>query len=371
MATRGETIPTVDLRAQIAGMRDELRAALDGVIESAEFVLGPAVGEFERRFAAFTGVPECIGVSSGTSALHLAMRALQVGPGDEVITVSMSFVATAWPILYLGARPVFVDIDPASYTMDPRQLESAITPRTKAIVPVHLYGRCADMEAILSLAEARGIAVIEDVAQAPGAEQRGRRAGSMGAIGCFSFYPSKNLGAFGEAGAVTTRSPELAAQVRMLRDHAQQERYRHVSIGYNYRLDSLQAAVLTAKLGRLEAWNARRREIASEYDRLLAGSRVVAPAPAPDREHVHHLYVVRHPARDELRAELARRGVQTAIHYPTPIHFQKPFQGLGCEPGDLPVTEELARTCLSLPLYPELTAEQIQRVAEAVREAAR
>jgi dTDP-4-amino-4,6-dideoxygalactose transaminase len=351
-------------------MREELQAAMDCVVEGAQFVLGPAVEEFERRFAEFSGALDCVGVGSGTHALHLAMHALGVGPGDEVITVSMSFVATAWPILYLGARPIFVDIDPASYTMDPEQLEAAFSARTKAIVPVHLYGRCADMETILSLAEARGVAVIEDVAQAPGAEHRGRQAGSMGDLGCFSFYPSKNLGAFGEAGAVTTRSRKIAKQLRVLRDHAQQERYRHVSVGYNYRLDSLQAAVLTAKLGHLEAWNTRRREIAARYDHLLSDSRVVTPAAAPDREHVYHLYVIRHRARDGIRNALAERGVQTAVHYPTPIHFQKPFRDMGWKPGDLPVTEELSRTCLSIPLYPELHPEQIERVASAVRDVA-
>ncbi len=363
----GAPVPFFDLRQQYAGLRGELLPALERVLADGRYVAGPAVAGFEDAFAAYCGVPHCIAVNTGTSALHLALLCLDVGPGDEVVTVSHSFIATAWPILYEGAKPVFVDVDPQRFTMDPAALERALTPRTKAIVVVHLYGQMADMDPILALAESRGIPVIEDCAQSHGAEYGGRRAGSLGRIGCFSFYPSKNLGTCGEGGAVTTGDPKLAERCRRLRDHAQQERYLHAEVGYNYRLNSLQAAILQVKLPHLEGWTAARIRLAAEYDRLLAGAPVAAPAPCRDGRHVYYLYVVRHPRRDEFRAALADLGVETAVHYPIPIHLQPVFRRLGFREGDLPVTEEISRTCVSLPLYPEMPADAPRRVAEAIR----
>jgi dTDP-4-amino-4,6-dideoxygalactose transaminase len=362
----GAGVPIIDLRAQVASMEGEIHEAIDSVLDDVGFSNGPAVRRFESEFATYCGVGECVGVSSGTSALHLAMSVLGVGPGDEVVSVSMSFVATAWPVLYLGARAVFVDVDPDSYTLDPDRLEAALTDRTKAIVLVHLYGQCADMDPILEIAARRGIPVVEDCAHAPGAEYKGRRAGSMGSIACFSFYPTKNLGAFGEAGAVTTNDPELSARVRMLRDHGQDRRYRHDFIGYNYRMDGLQGAILSAKLRHLDSWNDTRRALAAEYDRRLADTRVTLPREVTDGKHVYHLYVIRDERRDALAEALNERGILTSQHYPVPIHLQKPFGAMGFAAGDLPVTEEVARTCLSLPLYPELTDDQLGRVVSAI-----
>ena len=361
-------VPHLDLRPQTAAIRAELRAAMDRVIDDTAFILGPAVTEFERDLAAYCGAAECVGLNTGTSALHLAMQCVGVGEGDEVVVPAMSFIATAWPVLYLRARPVFVDIDPRRCTLDPARLAAAITPRTKAIVPVHLYGQCADMDPILEIAAARGIPVIEDCAQAVGAEYRGRRAGAMGRVGCFSFYPSKNLGGFGEGGAITTDDPGIAERARRLRDHAQTARYAHEEMGYNYRMDGLQGAVLGVKLKHLEGWNGRRRAVAAAYDAGLAATAVTPPAPCPDGRHIYHLYVIRDRDRDGLREALAARGIGTALHYPIPIHMQKPFAGFGVGPGALPATEELARTCVSLPMYPELTDAQVAQVIAALRE---
>jgi dTDP-4-amino-4,6-dideoxygalactose transaminase len=294
------------------------------------------------------------------------MSVLDVGPGDEVVTVSMSFIATAWPVLYIGARPVFVDITPDSRTMDPGLLEAAISERTKAIVVVHLYGQCADMDAILDVAGRHGIPVVEDCAHVPGGEYKGRRAGSIGTIGCFSFYPTKNLGALGEAGAVTTNDGELERRVRSLRDHGQSRRYVHDFVGYNYRMDGIQGAVLSAKLKHLDSWNERRRALASQYDAKLAGCDVTLPVEVTEGKHVYHLYVVQDRDRDSLASALSERGVATSQHYPIPIHLQRPFSEAGFSAGDLSVTEELARTCLSLPLYPEMTAEQLDHVVAAI-----
>jgi len=364
---QGDVVPFIDLKPHIALIRDEIHEALDQVLDSCGFANGPAVARFEEEFAQFCGASDCVAVNSGTSALHLAMQCLDVGPGDEVITVSMSFIATAWPILYLGAKPVFVDIDRDRYTLDPRLLESVITPRTKAIVPVHLYGQCADMDPILEIANSHGIPVIEDCAQSHGAEYKGRRAGTMGAVGCFSFYPSKNLGAYGEGGGLTTSNPAIADHARRLRDHGQDNRYSHMELGYNYRMDGFQGAVLSVKLKYLESWTEKRRALAAEYARLLAQCRVTAPKTYPDTKHAHHLYVIRDTNREALQVELHNRNVMTAVHYPTPIHFQKPFEVAGDKPGDLPVTEEVASTCLSLPMYPELSREQVQQVVDAIR----
>lgn len=363
-----ETIEWMDLRAQTEALRPELHAALDRVLDDLAFANGPAVAAFEQEFATYCGVPECIAVDTGTSALHLAMLCLGIGPGDEVATVSHSFIATAWPILYLGAKPVFVDIDRAHFTMDPERLAAAITSRTRAIVPVHLYGQCADMDAIMAIAASHGIPVIEDAAQAHGAEWQGRRAGSMGTFGCFSFYPSKNLGACGEGGCLTTRDLDLAARARRLRDHAQLRRYEHNEVGYNYRLESFQGAVLSLKLRHLEEWTVRRQSIAAEYDRALAGCALELPRRHPAARHVYHLYVVRDADRDTLAADLRDKGIVTGLHYPTPIHLQAPLRALGWKEGDLPVTEDACRQVMSLPIYPELTPEKVARVVAAVRQ---
>ncbi len=363
------SVPIADLTAQIAPLRDEIRAAIEQVMDTAGFSNGPTVQQFEKDFAAYCGAQECVAVNSGTNALHVAMRCLGVGPGDEVITVSMSFIATAWPVLYLGARAVFVDIDRGRYTMDPGQLEAAITPKTKAIVPVHLYGQCADMDPILEIAGARGIPVVEDVAHAPGAEYRGRRAGAMGTIGCFSFYPTKNLGACGEGGAITTDDPEIAERARRVRSHGQTQSYVHDCVGYNYRMDGLQGAILGIKLKHLDAWNQARGAHAALYDRLLSESGLTLPEPTADGIHVYHLYVIRDANRDALQATLKQRGIEASLHYPVPIHLQKPFQSMGYGRGDLPVSEEVARTCLSLPVCPELTEDQIRQVVDALHAA--
>jgi dTDP-4-amino-4,6-dideoxygalactose transaminase len=366
-----DAVPILDLKAQVELLRKEIHQALDCVLTNTAFANGPAVAQFEKEFAMYCRTADCIGVNTGTSALHVAAQCLDVGSGDEVITVSMSFIATGWPILYLGATPVFVDIDPARYTMDPKQIEAAITSRTKAIIVVHLYGQCADMDPILEIAASRGVPVIEDCAQAHGAEYKGRRAGSMGIMGCFSFYPSKNLSALGEGGAVTTNNPELAARARRLRDHAQTERYVHEEIGYNYRMDDFQGAVLSVKLKYLDSWTEARQASAATYDRLLAGTSVFLPKSCSSVRHVRHLYVIRDRDRDELQTRLQEHNVATGLHYPIPIHLQSPFRVFGYEEGDLPVTEEHARSCLSLPLYPGISEAQIERVVEAICAAGR
>jgi dTDP-4-amino-4,6-dideoxygalactose transaminase len=360
------SVPMLDLNAEHAPIAAQLRDAVDRVFETSDFVVGTAVDRFEREFAEYCGTAEAVAVSNGTTALHLALRCCDLAPGDEVITVSMSFIATAWPILYEGARPVFVDIDPRRFTMDPEALARAITPRTRAIIVVHLYGQCADMDPILEIAESRGLTVIEDSAQAAGALYKGRRAGSMGTFGCFSFYPSKNLGAAGDGGAVTTASSEMAARLRRLRSHGQQERYWSTEIGYNYRLDSLQCAVLSVKLKYVDAWIAQRRRVAAIYDRELAGTELELPTPQSDGVHAYHQYVVKDRDRNALMRDLRQRGIASAVHYPNPIHRQPPFADAG-RGLDLPVTEDVARRCLSLPMYPELSDRQIAQVIAALR----
>jgi dTDP-4-amino-4,6-dideoxygalactose transaminase len=372
--TKQETaapIPFLDLKVQFAALERELRPALDEVLTNTAFVLGPAVQRFETAFAAYCGVQHCVGLNSGTSALHIALLGLGVGAGDEVIMPAMSFIATAWPVLYVGARPVFVDIDPRRYTLDPTKLAAAITKRTKAIIPVHLYGQCADMNPILRIAAEHGIPVIEDAAQAHGATYRGRKAGALGRIACFSFYPGKNLGAYGEGGAVTTNDAELADLARQYRDHGQKTRYVHERLGFNYRMDGFQGAVLGVKLRHLDSWNAGRRRAAALYDQHLADTGVTTPARCPDGDHVYHIYAIRTPRREELRAILQESGVGTNLHYPIPIHLQKPFAACGNGPGSFAVAEELGQTELSLPMYAELTPEQIERVAGVIRSAAR
>jgi dTDP-4-amino-4,6-dideoxygalactose transaminase len=361
-------VPFMDLKAQFRSVRHEVLPALEEAAADAAFILGPRVAEFEDAFAAYVGANHCVAVNSGTSALHLALLTAGVGPGDEVITVPMTFIATSWAISYCGATPVFVDVDPVTYTMDPNQVEARITPRTKAILPVHLYGQPADLGALLYIGRRHGIPVIEDAAQAHGATYYGRPAGSLGQSGCFSFYPGKNLGAFGEGGAVVTDDPARAARMRALRDHAQPTRYVHTELGFNYRMDGLQGAVLRIKLNYLTDWTTRRFELANRYQERLAGSPLGLPAVGPDRTHVWHLFVVRHPERDRVRAALADRNIQTGLHYPTPLHLQQAYAYLGHQAGDFPISEQVARECLSLPLFPEMTDEQLDAVVTALKE---
>jgi dTDP-4-amino-4,6-dideoxygalactose transaminase len=337
------------------------------VLDSGQFVLGPEVEAFEREFAAYCRTAHAVGVSSGTSALHLALLAAEVGPGDDVITVPFTFVATVAAIHYAGARPVFVDVEPGTLTMDPSRLEAALTPATKAVIPVHLHGQCADMDPILEIARARGLIVIEDAAQAHGAAYRGRPAGSLGDLGCFSFYPAKNLGAGGEGGMVVSGSEELARRVRLLRDWGQEGKYRHVVKGYNYRLEALQAAILRVKLRHLPAWNAARARNAARLSEGLRGAEVRLPMPAPERDHVFHVYAVRSPRRDALAAHLREHGIGTGIHYPVPVHLQEAYRDPRYGPGHFPASEEAARSVLSLPMFPELTAAQIDAIVRGVR----
>jgi dTDP-4-amino-4,6-dideoxygalactose transaminase len=354
-----ERVPYLDLQAQYDSIRTEVLAALEEICESGRFAQGPTTSHFEEKFAAYCGVDHCVSLNSGTSALHLALRCLDVGPRDEVITVAMTFIGTAWAISYVGATPVFVDIDPARRTMCPSKLETAITPRTKAIIPVHLYGMPAEMDRIKVIAERHGLPIIEDAAQAHGARYGGKRVGQFGQAACFSFYPTKNLGAYGEGGALATNDASIAQRARSLRDHAQNQKYLHDEIGYNYRMDSFQAAVLAIKLKRLDAWNAARAEHAAYYTELLANSSYKLPTRFSDSECVWHCYVIEAPERHRVRSVLHEAGIETAVHYPVPVHLQKAYAHLGYKPGDLPVTERLCQDCLSLPIYPELSKEKI------------
>ncbi|MCA1387974.1 DegT/DnrJ/EryC1/StrS family aminotransferase [Bradyrhizobium sp. IC3123] len=362
-------IPFLDLKAQYSQIKPEIDAAVARVVSSGHFVLGPEVTAFEGRFADYCGIAHCRAVNSGTSALHLALLAAGVGPGDEVITVSMTFVATTAAILYSGARPVFVDVDPVTWTMDPGLIEAAMTPRTKAILPVHLHGLMADMDPIMAIARRHGLTVIEDAAQAHGAEYRGRRAGSIGDLGCFSFYPGKNLGAFGEGGALVTDRIEFARRVSLLRDWGQEAKYDHAIPGYNYRMDEIQSAVLNVKLDHIERWTEARRSLAKRYDALLADLPLARPGPPAHARHVYHVYAVRSERRDEALALLRDAGIGAGIHYPVPVHLQRAYAELRYRAGDLPVTEMLAREFLSLPIYPELLPEQAGEVVATLRRA--
>jgi dTDP-4-amino-4,6-dideoxygalactose transaminase len=358
-------IPFLDLRAQYASLQTELEAAALDALRSGAFVLGPAVERFEAAFADYCGAREAIAVNTGTSALHLALLAAGIGDGDEVITVSATFVATTAAILYAGATPVFVDVDAATWNMDPALVEAAITPRTKAILPVHLHGRLADMAAIGAIARAHGLVVIEDACQAHGAERDGRRAGTWGDIAAFSFYPGKNLGAAGEGGGITTDNPAYAETMRSLRDWGQAGKYNHVRAGFNYRMDGVQGAILGVKLPHLDGWNAARRRIANAYDAGLAPELVRAAGPF-GADHAAHVYAIRTADRARVRARLEHAGVATLMHYPTPVHLQPAYAHLGRGAGSLPVSEALARETLSLPLYPELPDADVARVIDAV-----
>jgi dTDP-4-amino-4,6-dideoxygalactose transaminase len=358
----------VDLKAQYLRIRGEIDAAIARVIEQTAFVRGEDCAAFEQEFAAFCGAKACCGVANGTDALTLALKAFGVGPGDDVVTVPNTFIATAEAIVLNGARPVWVDVDPATFTLDPARLERALTPRTKLIIPVHLYGHPADMTAIGAIAARRGIPVLEDAAQAHGAEWQGRRAGTLGHAACFSFYPGKNLGAYGDAGAVVSNDADFIAKVRQLANHGGgANKYDNVVTGTNSRLDTLQAAILRAKLRHLETWTAERRARVAEYDRLLAGvPGVRTPREASGARSAWHLYSVRVPQRDALQAHLKQAGVSTAVHYPKPLHLQPALASFGGGAGDMPVSEQLSREVLSLPLYPELPLETIAEISGAL-----
>ena len=360
-------IPLVDLQAQYASIKDEIDTAVQGVLASGRFALGPEVAGFEEEFAAYCGADHGVAVNSGTSALHLALLAAGVGPGDEVITVPFTFVATVAAIRYAGATPVLVDIDPHTFTIDVTQLAEAITPRTKAVIPVHLYGQPADMDPLLTLARRHSLTVIEDAAQAHGAEYRDRRVGGLGDLGCFSFYPGKNLGAYGEGGIVVTNDETHARTIRSLRSWGEDRRYHHTRPGFNYRMDGIQGAILRVKLRHLPAWTDTRILIAAAYDRVLADSLVTTPSVMPYARHVYHLYAVQTPHRDRLHDALAADGIQTGLHYPIPVHLQPGYADLGGRAGDHPRSEAAAAATLTLPIYPELPAEVPDRVADIIR----
>jgi len=356
----------IDLQAQYQTIKDEIDVAIQQVLSSSQFILGAEVEAFETEFAQYCQTKYAVGLNSGTSALHLALLAAGLKPDDEVITTSYTFVATAAAICYVGAKPVFVDIDPGTCTMDPAKLEQAITERTRIIVPVHLYGNCADMDPILAIARKHNVLVIEDAAQAHGADYRGRRAGSMGELATFSFYPAKNLGAYGEAGAIVTNNRAFAERLKILRDHGQTERYHHDELGYNYRMEALQGAVLRVKLRHLDEWNSARREHARRYRETLANTGVDLLEETPESRCVYHIFPVFSPQRDALREHLNGAGIQTGVHYPIPIHLQRGYQQLGFGLGDLPITERVSKEALSLPVYPELTENNIRHISDTI-----
>jgi dTDP-4-amino-4,6-dideoxygalactose transaminase len=356
----------LDLAAEYQELKTEIDAAVARVLESGQFTGGREVTAFEEEFAAYSGARHGIACNSGTSALHLALLAAGVGPGDEVITVPFTFYATVAAIGYTGATPVFVDIDAATFNMDPAKVEAAITPRTRAILLVHLYGQCTDMDPILEIARRRNLIVIEDAAQAHGAEYRGRRAGSMGDVGCFSFYPTKNLGAAGEGGMVTTNNPEFARTAALLRSWGEEQRYLPIRKGFNYRLPSIQAAILRAKLTCLDQWIEKRRTFAAEYDRLLAGASVTPPHAMPGSRHVYCLYTIRAAGRDGLQQDLQAAGIPTAVHYPLPIHLMPAYSDARYKSGDFPIAEACAATVLSIPMHARLTMAQVERVASEI-----
>ena len=361
-------VPFVDLKAQHRPIDSELSEAIARVLRNTSFVQGPEVKAFEEAFASYLGVGHCVAVNSGTAALHLTLLALGIGPGDEVITVPHTFIATSEAISAVGARPVFVDVDPVSYTMNPALVEAAITGRTRAILPVHLYGNPAEMDSLLAIARRHNLALVEDACQAHGAHYKGRMAGTMGAAGCFSFYPSKNLGSCGEGGAMVTNDEALAKKIRMLREHGSVKKYEHSFPGYNFRMEGIQGAVLATKLKHLDGWNDQRRALAKRYGERLAGQAIVLPKEAAQARHVYHLYVIQAEDRESLRDHLARRGIETGLHYPVPLHLQEAYASLGYRTGNFPVTEQLTQRILSLPMYPEMSLEAADHVSAAVLE---
>jgi dTDP-4-amino-4,6-dideoxygalactose transaminase len=361
-------VPFVDLKAHHRPIEAELSEAIGRVLKNTSFVQGPEVKAFEDSFASYLGSGHCVAVNSGTAALHLTLLALGVGPGHEVITVPHTFIATSEAISAVGARPVFVDVDPVTFNMNPDLVEAAITERTKAILPVHLYGNPADLDPLLAIARRHNLPLIEDACQAHGAAYKGRKAGTFGTASCFSFYPSKNLGSCGEGGAIVTEDPALAQQVRMLREHGSVRKYEHSFPGYNFRMEGIQGAVLNAKLKYLDQWNDSRRALALQYNRMLAGSPLTLPSETPGSRHVYHLYVIQTGDREALRQQLGQRGIETGLHYPIPLHLQEAYKSLGYKSGDFPVSERLARLILSLPMYPELSSEAVDYVVATLQE---
>ncbi len=363
-----EPVPYLDLRAQLKPLRAEIDAAIARTLDNCSFCLGPDVVQFEKDFATFCGAKYALGFNSGTSALHVAMRLLDVGPGDEVVTTPYTFIATSWAISYCGAKPVYVDIDDETLNLDPKLIEKAITPKTKAVLPVHLYGQPFDVEAVAAVCKQYNLPFVEDAAQAHGSKYKGKCVGTFGAISCFSFYPAKNLGACGEGGALVTNDTAFAARAKSLREHGSTVRYHHDEVGYNYRLEGIQGAVLGVKLKHLERWTRERQHVAARYAELLANTPLQLPTVTNGNESAWHLYTVRSPLRDELKKYLDSNGIGNAVHYPMPLHLQKVYAHLGYKAGDFPVAEKAAREVLSLPMFPALTDVQIRRVAEVVKE---
>ena len=360
-------IPLVDLATQSRSIRDEVLSRMTAVIDAGRYILGEEVEQFENQFAEYCQVPHCVGVANGTDALHLALRALEIGSGDEVITVGNSYVATAFAIAYTGAEAVFVDIDPTDFNIDVNLIENAITERTKAIIPVHLYGQPARMLELREIADRHGLRIVEDCAQSHGAEIDGQRCGSFSDIGCFSFYPGKNLGAFGDGGANTTRDPKLAEKLRLLRNYGQRIKNRHDMLGFNCRLDTLQACVLLTKMKHIENWTEQRRQVATWYRDELADTELILPQERDGVRHVYHLYVVRHPQRDLLISHLAQNNISCGIHYPNPLHTAQPFVDSVTHPLDLPNCTKFANEIVSLPMYPELTRQQVALIGDSIR----
>ncbi len=358
----------VDLYAQHQEVEQELLEVFQRVLKKSSFILGPEVVAFEQAFAQYVGAKECLAVNNGTTALQLVLEALEIGPGDEVITVANTFIATAEAISAVGARPVFVDADPVSYTMDLQLVEAAITPKTKALLPVHLYGQSADLDALMAIAKRHNLYLVEDACQAHGATYKGKRVGAFGIAGCFSFYPGKNLGALGEGGGIVTNDPVFAQKMRMLRDHGSTKKYEHSMPGYNFRLEGLQGGFLNVKLKKLDKWNGRRREIAKRYQELLADAPITLPSEMGWGEHVYHLYVIQADDREALKQSLTDAGIETGLHYPVPLHLQVAYKELGYEKGAFPVSEHLSSHILSLPMHPYLTDAEVERVANVVLE---
>ena len=363
-----EPVPYLDLKAQLKPLRAELDAAIARTLDNCSFCLGPDVAQFEKDFAAFCGAQHALGFNRGTSALHVAMRLLNVGPGDEVITTPYTFIATSWAISYCGAKPVYVDIDEATFNLNPALIEKAITPRTKAVLPVHLYGQPFDVDAVAAVCKKHNLPFVEDAAQAHGAKYKGKSIGTFGSVSCFSFYPAKNLGACGEGGALVTNDAKLAARAKSLREHGSTVRYHHDEVGYNYRLEGIQGAVLGVKLKHLAHWTRERQRVAARYAELLKDTPLQLPPVTVGNESAWHLYTVRSSRRDELKKFLDENKIGNAVHYPMPLHLQKVYANLGYRPGDFPVAEKASREVLSLPMFPELTDAQIQRVADVVKE---
>ena len=368
MKIKKSAISFVDLKRQYISIKDEIDPAIKKVIDNASFILGKDVEDFEKNFASYCQTKYCVGVSSGTDALHLALRALNIGSGDEVIVPANTFIATALGVSYTGATPVLVDCNTHDYNIDVAKIEGAITARTKAIMPVHLYGQPADMSPILDIAKKHNLNVVEDACQAHGAEYIGKKCGSLGTIGCFSFFPGKNLGAYGDGGAVTTNDPEIDEKIRLLRDYGQKKKYHHELKGFNNRLDAMQAAILNTKLRHLDKWNNQRRKNAKLYNELLANAeRIITPVEREDTKHVYHLYVIRSKIRGRLAEHLQSKGISVGIHYPIPIHMQKAYLDVGYEKGSFPVTEEYSGTILSLPMFAELNEEEIKYIVQNIK----